>query len=88
VEIRSFSVRGGRWDGENGDTGNGKKTKEKVNGQRKWEAERKHEGEHKGQDTKRKEEAKKITKAAKMRVLYWNVVGLRKKEEKFWDYVR
>jgi hypothetical protein len=24
----------------------------------------------------------------KVRVLYWNVAGLRKKEQEFWDYVR
>jgi hypothetical protein len=27
-------------------------------------------------------------KTAKVRVLYWKVVGLRKKEAKFWEYVR
>jgi hypothetical protein len=31
-------------------------------------------------------QAKKITKTVK--VLYWNVAGLRKKEQEFWDYVR
>jgi hypothetical protein len=33
-------------------------------------------------------QAKKIKKMAKVRVLYWNVAGLRKKEQEFWDYVR
>jgi hypothetical protein len=49
---RSFSVWGGIWDGENGDTGSGKKTKKKVNGQRKGDPEKKHKGEHKREDTK------------------------------------
>jgi hypothetical protein len=44
--------------------------------------------EHKRKDTKGRAEAKKITKTAKMRVLYWKVGGLRKKEAKFWEYVR
>jgi hypothetical protein len=66
-----------------------KKDKEKkVDGQRKWEPEKKSKGEHKREDTKGRAQAKKITKMAKVRVLYWNVAGLRKKEQEFWDYVR
>jgi hypothetical protein len=42
-----FLVGGGRWDGEKGDNGNGKRTNKKVDGQRKWEQENKHKGEHK-----------------------------------------
>jgi hypothetical protein len=34
-ETRGFSIRGGIWNGENGDNGNGKRTKKKVDGQRK-----------------------------------------------------
>jgi hypothetical protein len=41
--------------------------------------ERRYEGEGK---------AKKITKTTKVRVLYWKVAGLRKKEQEFWEYVR
>jgi hypothetical protein len=41
--------------------------------------ERRYKGEHKREDTKGRAQAKKITKTAKVRVLYWNVVGLRKK---------
>jgi hypothetical protein len=44
-------------------------------------------GEHKREDTRGRAQAKKITKTEKVRVLYWNVAGLRTKEE-FWDYVR
>jgi hypothetical protein len=44
--------------------------------------------EHKRKDTKGRAEAKKITKTAKVKVLYWKVLGLRKKEENFWEYVR
>jgi hypothetical protein len=72
-ETRYYSVGGGRGDGENGDNGNGKRTKK--------EPEKKHQGEHKREDTKRRGAAKKITKTAKLRVLYWNVAALRKTEE-------
>jgi hypothetical protein len=34
-ETRGFSIEGGIWDGENGDNGNRKRTKKKVDGQRK-----------------------------------------------------
>ncbi|KAJ3638261.1 hypothetical protein MTP99_001658 [Tenebrio molitor] len=69
--------------------GNGKRTKTKVDGQRKWNPKKKSKGEHKREDTKGKAQAKKITKMTKVRVLYWNVAGLRtKKEEEFWDYAR
>jgi hypothetical protein len=33
-------------------------------------------------------QAKKLTKTAKVRVLFWKVAGLRKKEQEFWEYVR
>jgi hypothetical protein len=50
-KARDFSVGGGIG-GENVDNGNGKKTKKKVDGQRKLEPERKCKGEHKWEDTK------------------------------------
>jgi hypothetical protein len=40
------------------------------------------------EDMMERAQTKKITKTAKVKVLYWNIAGLRKKEEEFWDYVR
>jgi hypothetical protein len=51
-EIRDFPVGRGIGDGENGDNGNGTRTKKKVEGQRKCEPEKKRKGEHKKEDTK------------------------------------
>jgi hypothetical protein len=34
-------------------------------------------------DTKGRTQAKEITETAKVRILYWNVAGLRKKEQEF-----
>jgi hypothetical protein len=43
----------------------------------------------KREDMMERAQTKKITKTAKVqKVLYWNIAGLRKKEEEFWDYVR
>jgi hypothetical protein len=78
-EARGFSIGGGIWNGENGDNGNGKRTKKKVDGQRKQDSEKKHKGEHKREDTKGRTQAKKITKTANVRILYWNGACLRKK---------
>jgi hypothetical protein len=39
-------------------------------------------GEHKREDTKGRVQAKKKKKTAKVRVLYWNVAGLRRKKQK------
>jgi hypothetical protein len=33
-------------------------------------------------------QAKKLTTTAKVRVLFWKVAGLRKKEQEFWEYVK
>jgi hypothetical protein len=44
--------------------------------------------EYKREDMKGRAQAKKITKTTKVRVLYWKVAGLIKKEQKFWEYVR
>jgi hypothetical protein len=46
---------------------------------KKGKTERKHKGEQEKQGTKGREGAK---------VLYWNVAGLKKRGEEFWDYVR
>jgi hypothetical protein len=70
-----------------GDNGNGKRTKKKVDEQRKWKPGKQVQREHKREDKKRRAQAKKLTKTAKVRVLYWNVAGLKKKQE-FWDYVK
>jgi hypothetical protein len=45
---------------------------------------------HRETEERRYEEegtSKKITKTAKVRVLYWNVAGLRKKEQEFFETI-
>jgi hypothetical protein len=37
----------------------------------------------KKKDTKGRAQAQEITETAKVRILYWNVAGLRKKEQEF-----
>jgi hypothetical protein len=37
----------------------------------------------KKKNTKGRAQAKEITETAKVRILYWNVAGLRKKEQEF-----
>jgi hypothetical protein len=73
-ETIGFSVEGEMSDGENGDNGNG---------QKKVGSGQKDKGEHKREDTKGKPQVTVITKTAKVKVLYWNVIaGLRKKKKK------
>jgi hypothetical protein len=70
---------GGRWDGGNGDNGYGQRTKKQVDGQRNRKTEKKHKGEHKKEDSKGR---------GGVRVLYWNVAGLSRTGEEFWEYIR
>jgi hypothetical protein len=77
-ETSGFSVGERIWDGENGDNGNRKRTKRKLDGQKKWDPEKKHIGEQ-----KRRYEAKKIMKTPKL-----ERSRFKKKEKEFWDYVR
>jgi hypothetical protein len=51
----------------------------RADGQKKGKTEGKHKGEQEKQGTKGRKGAK---------VLYWNVAGLRKRGDEFWDYVR
>jgi hypothetical protein len=95
VEYRKISIEGIqlRWNGgrgrlevfhwrdsENGDRGNVKRAKKKVDGQRKWHPEKKHKGEYKREDTKGRAEAKNITKTAKVRVFERS--GFKKKKRR------
>jgi hypothetical protein len=67
-------------------------TTEMKKGQRKRQMDKEsgiRKGEHKREDTKGRVQAKKKRKTAKVRVLYWNVAGLRRKKEKeFLGYLR
>ncbi|KAH0814053.1 hypothetical protein GEV33_008739 [Tenebrio molitor] len=62
-----------RWNEEKG------RLEKRVDGQKKGKTEGKHKGEQEKQGTKGRKGAK---------VLYWNVAGLRKRGDEFWDYVR
>jgi hypothetical protein len=61
-----------------------KKYKEKGRWTKKMRSgkEANHKGEHKRENMKGRAQAKMITKTAKVRVLYWNVEGLRKKRRR------